>query len=310
MSMKYLIALMLLAPITSQAELIQHNDRDIYDLIWLPRQGTVFGSTEVGFEDREYEIRGNGNPGKINEGERKLIQRLGYSISDRFVLSFETDYLFRRKITFTPNVGDDTVTEDKGLGDPALSARWRLMDQASSPFILDFVPRLSHSRGKFRAGTPSKEGNNESGRSIYGFRFEAGKKYTKLQWMTYLGYSQASKAKGEDEIERSSSSQIVSGIKILSPIESGFYAFGGLHYAREGAYELSDDQGFGIKYPTITKGTVEGGLTYTPYINFALSGSFQLGKISDHTRKDFTGAKVKYDNGSISVVSLLARYQF
>lgn len=315
--MKILFAVITLFLMSSaRAELTPKDDRDIYDLMWLPRKGIFYGSTQVTFEDQNFERQVPGNPGKIQQSDQTLTQIFGYSFLDRLSLQIKSDYLFKRKVTETPDQGSETITEDKGLGEPTVAARWRILSQERNSFNLDLVPEYTYSRGKFERGTGIKQGNNLQGGSSYSLILEAGKKYTKFQWMTYAGFANLEEAKGNDlrtseEVTVTSNSLYQAGLRVLAPIESEekYFLMGGLNYAREGASTLSD-RASSVKTDASSRAYFEGALTYLRNDHIAFTGSFELGAISDFSLTDQLGNKTRYENGSYTSFSALARYQF
>lgn len=315
--MKYFFILLPLASACAFADpLTAKNERDVYDLMWLPRKGITFGSSEVRFEDHEFEAHVSGAAGKIQESDRRFNQNFGHSLTDHLSVTVGTNYLFRHKNTFTPNSGSETILEDKGFGDPAGEARWRVMDQEKNAFSLDIIPSLSVSSGKFEKGTGIKQGNNQSGRNNYGLRLEAGKKYNKFQWMTFVGYNNYLDAKGNDlssgdSLTSSSYSNYQAGLKIRAPIDGQFFLAGGIRYSKDSAYTLANGgKTTKISTPSINRAIFEGDLTYVTGPRFALILGFQLGAISDYSVVDQSNSKTQYKDGSITTFSALARYQF
>jgi hypothetical protein len=315
--MKYFALLLVFMAVSAFADpLTAKNERDVYDLMWLPHKGISFGSSEIKFEDHEFESNVAGAPGKIQESDRRFLQNFGHSFTDRLSVTVGTNYLFRRKITFTPDSGSETITEDKGVGDPSGEARWRVLEQGNNSFTLDVVPSLSVSTGKFEQGTGLKQGNNQTGRNNYGARLEAGKKYNKFQWMTFVGYTNYMEAKGNDltsgdSVTSSSFSSYQAGLKIRAPIDDQFFLAGGIRYSKESGHTLANGSGSTkITTPAITHALFEGDLTYITGPKFAFIAGFQLGAITNYTLVDQANNKTQYKDGSITTFSAMARYQF
>lgn len=119
--MKKLAALITLALSTGiQAA----NDRDIYDLMYLPEAGTAYGFTTFGFGQQKLEADDSSNDFEADGFQ--ISQTLGYALTDRFSLSLDLDYA---DIEGDPEVGDK-YDAAKGLSDPTLTARFRTVDEA------------------------------------------------------------------------------------------------------------------------------------------------------------------------------------
>lgn len=301
---------------SAYAELIPKDERDIYDLMWLPRKGIFYGATKVTFEDQNFERKVPGDPVKVHQSSQLISQALGYSLSDRLSLQVESDYLMRRKVTFTPDQGSETITEDKGLGEPSIAARWRIFSQERNSLNIDLVPQATYSRGKFERGTGLEEGNNLNGGQSYSLKLEVGKKYQKFQWMSYAGLMKVDEAKGKDlrtleEQTQSEYSVYQAGLRVLAPIESEekYFLMGGFNYAREGSSTLSD-RASRAKSEATSRAFFEGALTYLRNEHIAFTGSFELGAISDYDMTDQLGNRTGFKNGSYTSFSALARYQF
>ena len=100
------------------------NDRDIYDLMYLPEAGTAYGSTYLGFGQQKLEAQNSDNDFEVDGFQ--LSQTLGYALTDRFSLELDLDYA---DIEGDPEVGEK-YDAAKGLSDPSLTARFRTVDEA------------------------------------------------------------------------------------------------------------------------------------------------------------------------------------
>lgn len=122
--MKKFIALAILATTASHAA-----DRNIYDIMYLPKAGTTYGFTD--FSYGEGEIKSDDDGDEDIDGYI-ISQIIGHSFTDRLSLNLSLNYA---NITSNPEDGKEHDFS-KGISDPTLSARFRIMDEALQ---LDFL---------------------------------------------------------------------------------------------------------------------------------------------------------------------------
>lgn len=153
---------------------IQAKDRDIYDLMYLPKAGTGYGFTTLGFGQVKRE---SDEIGDLDLDGFQIDQTLGYALSDRFSLQLSMDYA---KIEADPE-GESKYDSAKGLSDPTLTARFRAVDEA---FRLDIV---GGARVNFQDRKVDSDGdtNNVSGGHSFFVGPELGVKSEHVQW--FLG---------------------------------------------------------------------------------------------------------------------------
>lgn len=114
--MKKLVALTLLVSGTTA---LADSSRSIYDLMYLPKAGTVYGISEARYQPWKQEIKSGG--AKIDYNESGVQQTAGYSVSDMLALSARVGY------TYTKFDGP-THKKFDGITDPVLNGRFRVMD--------------------------------------------------------------------------------------------------------------------------------------------------------------------------------------
>ena len=187
------------------------NDRDIYDLMYLPEAGTAYGFTTVGYGQLKRE---SDDLGDIDFDGFQIDQTLGYALSDRFSLQLNLDYT---KIDADPDGGSkyDAV---KGISDPSLLARFRAVDEA---FRLDFV---GGARINFQDREVKRDGdtNNTSGGHSFIIGPEVGTKSENVQWFAgaYLVHhlkaeTEYSTGFGDATVEDDSYNELVARTSLL-----------------------------------------------------------------------------------------------
>ncbi|HXH30414.1 MAG TPA: hypothetical protein VNJ01_06355 [Bacteriovoracaceae bacterium] len=129
--MKHIFALCLLSVSTVSFSA----DRSIFDLMYLPNAGTTYGQTDFNLIKGETKT-----PGNDSEETGYLFQQtLGHSVCDRFLLSAQLDWQnTKTDLDFGPN------QKEKGLSDPSLDARYRVVDKA---LMVDILAGFTFSTG-------------------------------------------------------------------------------------------------------------------------------------------------------------------
>jgi hypothetical protein len=116
--MKLVLALAVLA--TSAASVAA--SRDIYDIMYLPSAGTTYGFTTGNYQ--KISVDGAGTDDSEIKGYT-IEQTIGHSFSDRLSVQGVIDYA---AIENDPDTGS-TTDSSKGVSDPTISARFRVMDE-------------------------------------------------------------------------------------------------------------------------------------------------------------------------------------
>lgn len=114
--MKKFIALAVLATTAAHAA-----DRNIYDIMYLPKAGTTYGFTDAALTKGKVES----DAGDEDFDGYAVSQTLGYSFSDRFTVSLALNYA---SIQGDPE-GGEKYDLQKGISDPTAQARFRMMDE-------------------------------------------------------------------------------------------------------------------------------------------------------------------------------------
>lgn len=145
--------------------------RDLYDVMYLPQAGTAYGSSTLGFGKITRESKALGD---LDLDGIEFSQSLGYALSDRFSLTLDMDY---SKIEAEAENGDK-YDSAKGISDPALTARLRLIDEA---FRLDVVG-AAIVNFQDREVEENGDTNNTQGGHTFVIGPELGVKAESVQW--------------------------------------------------------------------------------------------------------------------------------
>lgn len=134
--------------------------RDIYDLMYLPEKNTSFGRSEASYLFGSASIK---NVADLTLKGVQLRQTLGHAFSDKFLLSGSLDYVsLDTKSKYNPALGEPPYsTSTRGVGDPSLQARYRLME---NKITLDLIGGVSFSTGNAR--TSGHISNNKGHNSL------------------------------------------------------------------------------------------------------------------------------------------------
>jgi hypothetical protein len=157
----------------------------LYDLMYLPKSGTLFGSTDSIFSWGKSTLHHetNGDLGTQNTISYGLIQSVGYSFTDRLFVSASLNYLKNDSDIDFKTTSDEELTT-KGLSDPSFGARFRAID---SEYLLDFLLFADLSLEDAKVATNSKDGNNKYGGHVAGAAVDFGKKKADLQYSFNFG---------------------------------------------------------------------------------------------------------------------------
>jgi len=186
-------------------------DRDIYDVMYLPDAGTVYGFTTLGFGKIKLE---SDDLGDEDFDGFELDQTLGYALTDRFSLEVNLSYA---DVEGDPEGGEkyDAV---KGVSDPSLLARLRTVDEV---FRWDLI---GGAIVNFQDREIERDGdtNNTQGGHSFIAGTELGTKTENVQWMVgaFLVHNLESEtevktALGDGTIEYDSNNELVVRTSLL-----------------------------------------------------------------------------------------------
>lgn len=164
--MKVLLALAVLA--TSATALASSSD--IYDIQYLPNAGTTYGFSTLDYLQGKIEPKG-GSDSKI-KGPR-FEQTIGHSFSDRLSVQASLNYL-----KFTNSTSGSSDTDTKGISDPTVTARFRMIDEA---IRLDLVGGALIGVGDNKTKSNGDSNNLNGGSNLF-IGAQVGEKRENLQW--------------------------------------------------------------------------------------------------------------------------------
>lgn len=291
-----------------------NDKRNIYDLMYLPEAGRIFGESQLGYSNFTQDLSVPAfDIGELQSQSTSFNQMLGYSFHDRFALSVETDYLIHRKSKFDLEDGvtltGSTERTAKGLGDPTVSARFRAVDQRDSGFSLDLIPEYTFKSGE------DEEDNNKSGLNSYGLGVQVGKKYNDTQLAFTFEFERSDK----NETKNSAGEKLEDDASIDYNLSFEYQQrLSDLWLAEVNVTigispeETQENKTTAEKQETESRATtsIAGSLIYLVNEDFLLTGGIALGAMSDYEVKETGSSATKYENTSIFVSRVAARYQF
>jgi hypothetical protein len=153
MDMKFLLSVLIAAmPVLSFAA-----EREIFDLMYLPKAGTTFGMTNASYGSLETEVPGS----KTETNIYGLQQMVGHTVTDNLLISADIQYQ-----QFETN-NDETT----GFTDPRLGLRYRMLDETTR---FDVLANFSYDTGR---RNPIRPGNHE-----FNLGGQFGQKHQDFQW--------------------------------------------------------------------------------------------------------------------------------
>lgn len=170
--MKVLLALAVLA---TSASALAADNRQIFDLMYLPNTGTTYGFSDFSYLKAELDF----GTGTAEISGPAFAQTIGHSFTDRFSFEGQIGY---QNYEGENSVSNDT-SETSGLTDPRFTARFRAMDES---FRLDVLGGAVVSLGDSETEDNGDSNALRGGSSLFtGAQF--GGKSESFQWaMTSL----------------------------------------------------------------------------------------------------------------------------
>ena len=292
-------------------------ERDIYDLMYLPKAGTIFGQTYYVSSAGTSEIKFNG--AKFAETEYSALsleQIAGYSFSDRLAAAVRVDYALKQTAEVDFKVAaDDIKRESKGLGDPKLEVKYRLLDQTNYGINLDITPSYSFKTGDSELADNKHDGNNKSGRNSYGLDVTIGKKFTDAQWAVFIAYEQMEKNTAKDQTTKEKSKEDAHGETSLGAAfqrhmnEKWIFDIAAIYSLTGEHKDIDEDKTF-TKYPAQASLSINPQITYASSKDLAFLLRLDLISTTDYKTKDETNSELKYEKNSAANLLLGAKYQF
>jgi hypothetical protein len=168
-------------------------ERDIYDIMYLPRAGTTFGMSSFGYSHAH--ANGSGDIFSLSSDAFWMNQTVGHSFTDKFSLSGNIGYLTSKSTHELE--GYRLTSKQVGWSDPSLNARFRLSDDG---LLWDVMGGALIESGK--SYHDQGRSNNKRGVSEFTLGTQVGKKTDSLQWAFHADLTRV----GAQETENTSSS--------------------------------------------------------------------------------------------------------
>lgn len=315
---KLLIASLVLTSLPALAiDWTEKNEREIYDLMYLPKAGTIFGQTFYSSTAYKSTAKTTVKIAELEVSTVSLTQFAGYSVMDNLAVVLEVDYLLNstQKLDYTSIVATpDSESESKGLGDPTLQVKYRVLDQKDSKFNLDITPKYTFSTGDSETGTEDDDGNGKQGGSNFGLDVTIGKKYAEAQWTAFIGYEQSGEANSKDATTKEKSKTSSYGTLIMGGgfqrhmTEKWIFEIEVL-LASVGNYKEKTGTEY-IKFKDQSSFSLQPSFTYVSNADLAFSLGLDLTSYADYKTEDEAGTKVKYEENAAASLILGAKYQF
>jgi hypothetical protein len=185
-----IITLALLASNAFAMDLTPNNDKEITDIMYVPEAGTTY--VELGFDqvstDETAKVVSTGLNYATSDSETKDLNLiLGRAFEGNIFLFAELDYDLKAEtdLTYgngTTSNGVNEKTESKGLADPTLGARYRMVEQEDKGFLLDLNLTFSPKTGDSEAASTTQDGNNYRGGSAGSVGLNFGKKFNSVSF--------------------------------------------------------------------------------------------------------------------------------
>lgn len=168
------------------------SERNLYDLMYLPTAKTFYGNSDLTLTTGKSKLQGS-TAADIKYKGYSLAQTVGYSITDRILVSASANYT---RLDYKIDYSGSTSTDNNsayGFSDPALSAKYRLMDD---DFIIDIIGNAA-----FKTGNPTADTHISNNKGPSNINYDSGDQLSvgvqagqKKQNFQYAGLIQVGRA--------------------------------------------------------------------------------------------------------------------
>jgi hypothetical protein len=149
-------------------------ERNIFDLMFLPQKGTVYGTTSLTLSEGKIW----GSSATITESGYRFSQELGYTVTDRLSVSTDMNLLYRKSnYRYNTNLSSDS-TYERGLSDPTINVKFRAQEGS---LIVDLLGGVVFDTGQTKISYDRKK-NNKQGGTSYKAGLNLGQKSSDFQW--------------------------------------------------------------------------------------------------------------------------------
>lgn len=173
--MKFFIAILLVVSATAALAA----DRAIYDLMYLPKAGTNYGTSDLTLYKGVMKEEGDGFDFEGDVTGWGVRQVVGRSVSDSLLLSAELNFThvdFHAEYDYDDFGSFEGGSTNKGLSDPVFTARFRAID---SEIQFDFIGSFLASFGDSKIDGSTSD--NKEGGHVVTLAVQAGKKLDSFQ---------------------------------------------------------------------------------------------------------------------------------
>jgi hypothetical protein len=185
--MKFFVAMCLVASATAS---FAAAERGIYDLQYLPTAGTIYGISNLGLVSGKIET----SFGDTKVKGWSVNQEVGYAFTERFSLAAELSFqhIDTDSDINSPGLADTSDTT-KGLSDPELNGRFRVLD---SDYRVDLLSTFVIGTGD--SETDGHESNAKDGGNSLSLGVEAGHKTESFQYVGLLNFNRVFESDDKD----------------------------------------------------------------------------------------------------------------
>lgn len=285
--MKVLLALAVLA--TSATSFA--SERALYDIMYLPTAGTTYGFSEAEYLD--IAIGGRSGAGDIDASGYGLTQTIGHSFTDRLSVEAAIGYGDVRL-----DNEDARNTNQSGLSDPTLNARFRVMDEA---FRFDVLAGALFSIQDSEIDSDGDADNLQGGHAVnLGAQFGAKNEY--FQWavlgnFTYNMDREVEIANSNEDLD-SSNDFLLRGDILNKLTEKGYMR----SFVSANFNDIVESDDAGTFEPSSTKYTIGTEYQHLCTENFLARAGVDYGKVEQDSGFE--------SSNSQWTVRLAANYQF
>jgi hypothetical protein len=161
----------LLLPIRASAQTATSEStgtRIVSDPLYLPLKGEVYGATVYTFNRPTGDnFKAGSETSSFTADDHAVDQTFAYGVSNRLTLRLGFGYGVNERDSTAAATGDVTVGNARGWSDPAFSATYRLLDDTTSPLIVDltggYSPDLIDAKASGGAGTGTVARGGQNG---------------------------------------------------------------------------------------------------------------------------------------------------
>lgn len=182
--------LWLLAVSALSFPVLAQSTRDIYDLMYLPKAGTIFGQTQATYGMGSQKVYDESSKSTVGENTQTLTavdQLVGYGLMDNLSLSASIGYAMSKNEFESDASGvADSDNDSDGVTDPLIEARYRVMD---SGLLMDVLVGGQISIGDAKSPNNNKDGNQLTGGHEAGLGLQVGQDNGGNQWAARIGWN-------------------------------------------------------------------------------------------------------------------------